>query len=109
LKLDHIAGSKNWHSKADHGIVLSKVKWADHVTEFQVQKSKDWETMGTPGKAYMCFIRAKGTFKVLSGELVAEYKDAYKNRDKLILEEITEKQNGAECEAPNESGKKLHS
>lgn len=77
IDLYSIAGSANWYNKSDHGIVLTRPKFAENLLKVDVQKCKDWETMGAPGAVYMRFNRDKKDFVVVPGDEVAELKEAY--------------------------------
>lgn len=77
VDLYSIAGSANWYNKADHGIVLTKPKWAENILKVDVQKSKDWETMGNPGAVYMRFSRDKKDFVCVPPQEVEELKAIY--------------------------------
>lgn len=63
-----INGSANWRNKAEHGIIVFREKCDDdkHIKVEHskmnpvlviVEKSKDWETMGTPGEIKLSFKR----------------------------------------------------
>lgn len=54
-----ISGSANWKNKAQHGIVIRKQSDLTNDVEVVVEKSKDWETMGKPGSAWLEFDRDK--------------------------------------------------
>lgn len=77
IDLYSISGSSNWYNKADHGIVLTKPKWAENILKVDVQKSKDWETMGNPGSVYMRFSRDKKDFVCVPPQEVEELKAAH--------------------------------
>jgi twinkle protein len=77
VDLYSIAGSANWYNKADHGIVLSKPEWGENILKVDVQKSKDWETMGNPGAIYMRFSRDKKDFACIPPQEVEELKAAH--------------------------------
>ena len=77
VDLYSIAGSANWYNKADHGIVLTKPKWAENILKVDVQKCKDWETMGTPGAVYMRFNRDDKDFVCVPHDEIEELKAAH--------------------------------
>lgn len=77
LDMYSASGSAHWYNKCDHGIIFEHVPWAEGVVECWVQKSKDWETMGKPGKLYMRWNRDKRDYRILTGEEVATYKEIY--------------------------------
>lgn len=52
-----ISGSANWKNKCQHGIIIHKEHKDSNSVEIHVEKSKDWETMGIPGKVYLEFKR----------------------------------------------------
>lgn len=52
-----ISGSANWKNKCQHGIIVHKLDKHSNSVEIHVEKSKDWETMGVPGKLYLDFNR----------------------------------------------------
>lgn len=70
------SGSAHWYNKCDHGLIFEKVPWSENVVEVWVQKAKDWETMGKPGKCYMRWNRKKRDYEVLTGDEVASYQNA---------------------------------
>ena len=80
VDLYSIAGSANWYNKSDHGIVLTKPDFGENILKVDIQKCKDWETMGSPGAVYMRFNRDKKDFVCLSGDEVAELKEAYEEK-----------------------------
>lgn len=55
VSLYKISGSSNWKNKCQHGVIVRKL--TDNVAEIEVEKSKDWERMGQPGKIGMRFDR----------------------------------------------------
>lgn len=55
VSLYKISGSSNWKNKCQHGLIVRKQ--SDVVAEIEVEKSKDWERMGKPGKVWMKFDR----------------------------------------------------
>ena len=77
LDMYSASGSAHWYNKCDHGIIFEHVPWAEGVVECNVQKSKDWETMGKPGKVYMRWKRDRRDYEVLTGDEVANYKEIY--------------------------------
>jgi twinkle protein len=54
-----ISGSANWKNKCQHGVIIHKPSESSNGVEITVEKSKDWETMGTPGSLWMEFNREK--------------------------------------------------
>lgn len=52
-----ISGSANWKNKCQHGIVVHRTDAHSNQVEIIVEKSKDWETMGKPGKVFLDFDR----------------------------------------------------
>ena len=81
------AGSAHWYNKCDHGVVFEKVPWSENVVEVWVQKAKDWETMGHPGKVYMRWNRKKRDYEVLTGDKVADYIARYENNEKVEIDD----------------------
>lgn len=79
VDLYSIAGSANWYNKSDHGIVLTRPKFAENLLKVDIQKCKDWETMGSPGCVYMRFERDKKDFNIVPGDEVAELKQDYED------------------------------
>jgi hypothetical protein len=77
VDLYSIAGSANWYNKADHGIVLTRPKWAENILKVDVQKCKDWETMGIPGTVYMRFSQDDKDFKCVPQSEIEELKAAH--------------------------------
>lgn len=61
-----ISGSANWKNKCQHGIVIHKEHKDSNSVEINVEKSKDWETMGIPGKVYMDFSREFCDYEFIS-------------------------------------------
>lgn len=59
-----VSGSAAWKNKADHGIIVHRVK-DSMVTTVKVDKCKDFETMGSVGSAQMTFLPDKSTFTFL--------------------------------------------
>jgi twinkle protein len=57
VSLYKISGSANWKNKCQHGIIIRKQGDHSNVVEVEVEKSKDWETMGKPGAVWMEFNR----------------------------------------------------
>ena len=68
INLYDISGSSAWNNKADHGVVLKRVEDPedpDRPTNFvdvKVTKSKDWETMGVPGRCVLEFDRRRRVY-----------------------------------------------
>ena len=56
-ELYSINGSANWRNKADHGVIVYREQENDNLVKLIVEKSKDWETMGKPGKSILKFNR----------------------------------------------------
>lgn len=52
-----ISGSANWKNKCQHGIIVHRTDSHSNQVEIIVEKSKDWETMGVPGKVFLEFNR----------------------------------------------------
>ena len=61
-----ISGSANWKNKCQHGIIIHKEHKDSNSVEIHVEKSKDWETMGIPGKVYLDFKREFCDYEFLS-------------------------------------------
>lgn len=59
VSLYKISGSANWKNKCQHGIIIRKQGEFSSIVEIDIEKSKDWETMGKPGTVYMEFNRNK--------------------------------------------------
>lgn len=64
LTLYDVSGSAAWNNKADHGIILSRVRYDENdassmTTEVNVRvtKCKDWAVMGRPGGGVLDFQR----------------------------------------------------
>lgn len=81
IDLYSIAGSANWYNKSDHGIVLTRPKFSENLLKVDVQKCKDWETMGCPGSVYMRFNRDKKDFTFVPDDEVEELKALYEGDD----------------------------
>jgi len=60
-----ISGSAHWFNKCDHGIVIDR---EGENTWVYVDKSKDWEVLGTPGKLRQRFQRHAADFATVVGE-----------------------------------------
>lgn len=58
-ELYKISGSANWKNKCQHGVIIHKPSKHSNSVEITVEKSKDWETMGSPGSIWMDFNREK--------------------------------------------------
>lgn len=80
VDLYSIAGSANWYNKADHGVVLTKPDFAENILKVDIQKCKDWETMGSPGSVYMRFCRSKKDFICVPYDEIEELKLAYEEQ-----------------------------
>lgn len=65
--LYRIAGSANWKNKCQHGVIIHKPSASSNSVEVTVEKSKDWETMGLPGKVWMEFNRDRCDYTQVSG------------------------------------------
>jgi twinkle protein len=52
-----ISGSANWKNKCQLGLIVHRTDSHSNQVEIIVEKSKDWETMGVPGKAFLEFNR----------------------------------------------------
>jgi twinkle protein len=50
-----INGSAAWRNKCDHGVVLRRPSPSSAHVEIEVEKSKDHDTMGKPGKTWIEF------------------------------------------------------
>lgn len=61
-----ISGSANWKNKCQHGIIVHKPFADCNDVEINVEKSKDWETMGTPGKIWLEFNREHCDYEFVS-------------------------------------------
>lgn len=59
-----ISGSANWKNKCDHGIIVYRALPGDTHIDLIVEKCKDYETMGTPGRARLDFKRDHADFHV---------------------------------------------
>lgn len=61
-----INGSSNWKNKCDGGIIVNRMADGNGVMsdicEIGVEKRKDQETMGTPGKVFMRYDRDKANY-----------------------------------------------
>ncbi len=57
--------SAHWYNKCDHGIVIDRN--GDDTTVY-IDKSKDWEVLGTPGKVRQRFQRQAADFVTVVGE-----------------------------------------
>lgn len=61
INLYDISGSSAWNNKADHGVVLKRVEDPEdpnkmtNLVDVKVTKSKDWSTMGVPGRCVLEF------------------------------------------------------
>jgi twinkle protein len=55
-----ISGSANWKNKAEHGIIIKRSTDENgnmsNTVEICIEKCKDHETMGIPGKVYAEFV-----------------------------------------------------
>lgn len=54
-----VSGSSNWKNKCDHGIIIHRDNYENGSARIIVEKSKDWETTGTPGEITLKFDRDK--------------------------------------------------
>lgn len=52
-----ISGAAHWKNKCQHGVIIHKPNKTSNLVEVTVEKSKDWEEMGTPGTITMEFKR----------------------------------------------------
>jgi twinkle protein len=59
-----ISGSAHWYNKADHGLIITREDRSKNKVVIWVQKSKDYETMGTPGEIPMQFHPVMSRFEV---------------------------------------------
>jgi twinkle protein len=64
-ELYSISGSANWRNKSEHGVIVYRNNDNDNVVNFIVEKSKDWETTGTPGELTLEFNRDKCDYDVV--------------------------------------------
>lgn len=62
-----ISGSADWKNKCQHGIIVHRPSPGSNSVEITVEKSKDWETMGTPGSVWMEFNRDKCDYFPIQG------------------------------------------
>jgi twinkle protein len=66
VRLYSINGSANWHNKADHGIIIDRMfdssKNPLDIVEATIEKCKDQETMGRPGRVCMKYIPEKSDY-----------------------------------------------
>jgi twinkle protein len=67
LNLYHVSGSSAWKNKADHGIVVLRDPEDPGQTFIKIDKSKDWQKMGVPGKVTMEFVPERASFKFVKG------------------------------------------
>lgn len=58
-----ISGSSNWRNKADHGIIIHRPFPDANDVEIIIEKCKDHETMGTPGKTWIRYIKGECEFE----------------------------------------------
>lgn len=70
VDLYRISGSANWKNKCQHGIIVRKQGDFSNMVEIEVEKSKDWETMGKPGSIWMEFDRNRCDYSIVSGEAI---------------------------------------
>lgn len=70
ITLWSISGSANWWNKADHGVIINRSSESSSNIELVVEKCKDHETMGKPGRLHMDFSR-----KTCDYRLVVKHKD----------------------------------
>lgn len=66
VSLYKISGSANWKNKCQHGIIIRKQGDYSNLIELEVEKSKDWETMGRPGALWMEFDRDRCDYGIAS-------------------------------------------
>ena len=57
-----ISGSANWFNKCDHGVVIYRPNTEKPNADIIVEKCKDHEIMGTPGKVLVIFDKDKADF-----------------------------------------------
>lgn len=66
VDLYSINGSANWYNKCEHGIIVDRFIGQDgdplDIVEIYIQKCKDQETMGKPGKVEMKYDPAKADY-----------------------------------------------
>jgi len=62
LTLYDVAGSAAWKNKADHGIIIHRNSPADPITTVKIDKARDNEMMGIPGKAQFEFDPQRALF-----------------------------------------------
>jgi twinkle protein len=65
--LYHISGSANWKNKCDHGVIIYRSTPDDDFVQVIEEKTKDHETMGTPGTAWMTYDRTTADYVVSDG------------------------------------------
>lgn len=64
--LYNISGSANWKNKCQHGVIIFKPSESSNGVKLTIEKSKDWETMGFPGEAWMDFDREKCNYIIVN-------------------------------------------
>lgn len=66
VDLYKISGSSNWYNKADHGMIVHRMKNSKkeytEISQMTIEKSKDHETMGAPGRVYMKYDPSKADY-----------------------------------------------
>jgi twinkle protein len=62
LTLYDVAGSAAWKNKADHGIIIHRNSPTDPITTVKIDKARDNEMMGIPGKAQFEFDPQRALF-----------------------------------------------
>ncbi len=68
INLYDISGSAAWNNKADHGVVLKRIKYDEDDSSYtnevvvKVTKCKDWNTMGRPGQSILSFDETKRVY-----------------------------------------------
>lgn len=64
-----ISGSANWRNKADHGVIIHRTMPDGDHAQLVVEKCKDQETMGRPGRAYLLFDRMSADYSITGTEV----------------------------------------
>jgi twinkle protein len=59
-----ISGSANWFNKCDHGVIVYRSTPEDKEAQIIIEKCKDHETMGIPGKEWMVFNKDTADFEL---------------------------------------------
>lgn len=67
-----ISGSANWRNKSDHGVVIYRPLPDSKIVCVTIGKSKDHETMGTPGEVWMEFSPFRCDYYETVGQSVGE-------------------------------------